>query len=131
MLDDVLNQTWRQPSVPEKTRLIEFGPFAAQNREKRGEGEPEALTFLGFTNYCGKRRSNRTFTVWRKTAKKRMVAKLHAIKAELRLRTLCKLQPARLSETHHNTHSLGLERALPVILRGEICGTRDARSCYG
>jgi hypothetical protein len=71
---------------PEKTRLIEFGRFAAQNREKRGEGKPETFTFLGFTHYCGKRRSNGAFTVWRKTAKKRMVAKLHAIKAELRLR---------------------------------------------
>jgi hypothetical protein len=64
---------------PEKTRLIEFGRFAAQNREKRGEGKPETFTFLGFTHYCGKRRSNGSFIVWRKTAKKRMVAKLHAI----------------------------------------------------
>ena len=71
---------------PEKTRLIEFGRFAAQNREKRGEGKPETFTFLGFTHYCGKRRSNGSFIVWRKTAKKRMVAKLQAIKAELRLR---------------------------------------------
>ena len=39
-----------------------------------------------FTQYCGKRRSNGSFIVWRKTAKKRMVAKLHALKAELRLR---------------------------------------------
>ena len=71
---------------PEKTRLIEFGRFAAQDREKRGEGKPETFTFLGFTHFCGKRRSNGSFTVWRKTAKKRMVAKLHAIKAELRQR---------------------------------------------
>ena len=71
---------------PEKTRLIEFGRFAAQDRERRGEGKPETFTFLGFTHFCGKRRSNGTFTVWRKTAKKRMVAKLQAIKAELRLR---------------------------------------------
>jgi hypothetical protein len=71
---------------PEKTRLIEFGRFAAQNRERRGEGKPETFTFLGFTHYCGKRRSNGAFTVWRKTAKKRLVAKLQALKAELRLR---------------------------------------------
>src|SRR3984957_8668138 len=71
---------------PEKTRLIEFGRFAARDREQRGEGKPETFTFLGFTHYCGKRRSNGTFTVWQKTAKKRMVAKLKAIKAELRLR---------------------------------------------
>jgi len=64
----------------------EFGRFAAQDRERRGEGKPETFTFLGFTHFCGKRRSNGTFTVWRKTAKKRMVAKLHALKAELRLR---------------------------------------------
>jgi RNA-directed DNA polymerase len=70
----------------EKTRLIEFGRFAAQDREQRGEGKPETFTFLGFTHYCGKRRSNGAFIVWRKTAKKRMVAKLHAIKAELRHR---------------------------------------------
>jgi group II intron reverse transcriptase/maturase len=68
---------------PEKTRLIEFGRFAARNRKQRGEGKPETFTFLGFTHYCGKRRSNGTFIVWRETAKKRMVAKLHAIKAEL------------------------------------------------
>jgi RNA-directed DNA polymerase len=71
---------------PEKTRLIEFGRFAARDREQRGEGKPETFTFLGFTHHCGKRRSNGTFIVWRKTAKKRMVAKLHAIKAELRRR---------------------------------------------
>jgi RNA-directed DNA polymerase len=71
---------------PEKTRLIEFGRFAARDREKRGEGKPETFTFLGFTHYCGKLRSNGAFTVWRKTAKKRMVAKLQAMKAELRRR---------------------------------------------
>jgi RNA-directed DNA polymerase len=43
---------------PEKTRLIEFGRFAAENRERRGEGKPETFTFLGFTHYRRKRRSN-------------------------------------------------------------------------
>ena len=38
-----------------KTRLIEFGRFAAQNRQQRGEGKTETFTFLGFTHYCGKR----------------------------------------------------------------------------
>jgi hypothetical protein len=68
---------------PEKTRLIQFGRFAAQNRKERGEGKPETFTFLGFTHYCGKRRKDGAFTVWRATAKKRMAAKLLAIKAEL------------------------------------------------
>ena len=45
----------------EKTRLIEFGRFAAPNREQRGEGKPETFTFLGFTHYCGKRRGNGAF----------------------------------------------------------------------
>src|SRR6266404_5199687 len=69
----------------EKTRLIEFGRYAAPNREKRGEGTPETFTFMGFTHFCGKRR-NGAFIVWRITAKKRMVAKLRAIKMELSYR---------------------------------------------
>src|SRR6266851_2348086 len=70
----------------EKTRLIEFGRFAVQNREQRGEGKPETFTFLGFTHYCGKRRKDGAFIVWRETAKKRLVAKLQAIKMELKRR---------------------------------------------
>ena len=65
---------------PEKTRLIEFGRFAALDRKQRGEGKPETFTFLGFTHYCGKRWKTGGFIVWRKTAKKRMVAKLQRIK---------------------------------------------------
>ena len=34
---------------PEKTRLIEFGRFAAKNRERRGLGKPETFNFLGFS----------------------------------------------------------------------------------
>src|SRR5438046_6663411 len=71
---------------PDKTRLIEFGRFAARDRKARGEGKPETFTFLGFTHYCGQRHKSGTFTVWRITAKKRMVAKLKAIKAELQRR---------------------------------------------
>jgi len=71
---------------PDKTRLIEFGRFAARDRKGRGEGKPETFTFLGFTHYCGQRHKSGTFTVWRITAKKRMVAKLKAIKAELQRR---------------------------------------------
>src|SRR3954471_11480811 len=59
---------------PEKTRLIEFGRFAALHRERRGEGKPETFTFLGFTHYCGIRRKDRAFILWRETAKKRMAA---------------------------------------------------------
>src|SRR6202171_1755962 len=70
----------------EKTRLIEFGRFATQNRARRGEGKPETFTFLGFTHYCGKRRKDGAFIVWRETAKKRLVAKLQVVKMELKRR---------------------------------------------
>ncbi len=68
---------------PEKTRLIEFGRLAAANRRQRGAGKPETFTFLGFTHYCGTN-SKGHFTVWRRTAAKRMKAKLLSIKQELR-----------------------------------------------
>jgi len=68
----------------EKTRLIEFGCFAAANREKRGEGKPESFDFLGFTHYCAKRRSDGGFTVRRKTIAKRLRAKLKDVRQKLR-----------------------------------------------
>ena len=71
---------------PEKTRLIEFGRFAARDRTQQGKGKPETFNFLGFTHYCGRRHKTDTFTVWRLTAKQRMVAKLKAIRTELRRR---------------------------------------------
>src|SRR5437660_3665051 len=70
---------------PEKTRLLEFGRYAAQNREKRGEGKPETFNFLGFTHICGKTRKGR-FTVYRQTIRKRMRTKLKEIKNELQQR---------------------------------------------
>jgi group II intron reverse transcriptase/maturase len=71
---------------PEKTRLLEFGPFAVENREKRGEGKPETFNFLGFTHICGRKRSNGRFTVLRQTIRKRLQAKLSEVKAELERR---------------------------------------------
>ena len=68
---------------PEKTRLIAFGRFAASDCRKRGKGKPETFAFLGFTHYCGTN-SKGHFVVWRRTLAKRMRAKLHAIKQELR-----------------------------------------------
>jgi len=66
----------------EKTRLIEFGRFAAENRQSRGDGKPEPFDFLGFTHVCGKTRKGR-FTVVRRPMKQRMRAKLRAIKQDL------------------------------------------------
>jgi RNA-directed DNA polymerase len=71
---------------PEKTRLLEFGPFAANNRHKRGEGKPETFDFLGFTHICAKKRSNGYFTVLRQTIRKRLQAKLSEVKLDLQRR---------------------------------------------
>src|SRR5580700_7422275 len=57
---------------PDKTRLLEFGPFAAENRKRRGQGKPETFDFLGFTHICGRRRSDGRFTVLRQTIRKRL-----------------------------------------------------------
>ena len=70
---------------PDKTRRIEFGRFAEENRERRGEGKPETFDFLGFQHISGKNRLGR-FTVRRKTIRKRMRAKLRKLKQELRVR---------------------------------------------
>jgi hypothetical protein len=70
---------------PEKTRLIEFGRFAAMNRERRGEGKPETFNFLGLTHICGKTRKGK-FQVVRQTMIQKMRAKLKELKIELRRR---------------------------------------------
>jgi group II intron reverse transcriptase/maturase len=70
---------------PDKTRLIEFGRFAAQNRAARGLGKPETFDFLGFTHICGRSRSGR-FQLKRITIARRMRAKLAEVKAQLRRR---------------------------------------------
>src|SRR5271165_2473289 len=70
---------------PDKTRLIEFGRFAEENRTRRGEGKPETFDFLGFTHISGNDRNGR-FTVKRMTIRKRMRAKLQEIKQQLRAR---------------------------------------------
>jgi RNA-directed DNA polymerase len=69
---------------PEKTRLMEFGRYAAERRVKRGEGKPETFNFLGFTHSCGKNHVTGGFIVHRKTIGKRMAAKLKDIRQKLR-----------------------------------------------
>ena len=68
---------------PEKTRLIEFGRYAASNRKRQGVGKPETFDFLGFTHICGTTRKGR-FAIVRLTVKKRMRATLTAIRERLR-----------------------------------------------
>jgi RNA-directed DNA polymerase len=67
---------------PDKTRLIEFGRFASDRRQRKGEGRPETFDFLGFTHCCGTDRKGR-FQLIRLTAKKRMRATMTAIRDAL------------------------------------------------
>jgi group II intron reverse transcriptase/maturase len=66
----------------DKTRLIEFGRFAADHRARRGESKPETFDFLGFTHICGRAKNGR-FIVRRLTVAKRLRATLHAIRDAL------------------------------------------------
>jgi len=66
----------------QKTRVIEFGRFAAERRSCRGQGKPETFNFLGFTHVCDRTRKGK-FTVLRRTMAKRMCAKLNDLKEKL------------------------------------------------
>jgi RNA-directed DNA polymerase len=70
---------------PDKTRRIEFGRYAEQNRKRRGKGRPETFDFLGFTHISGKNGKG-YFKVKRRTIRKRMRGKLQPIKQQLRKR---------------------------------------------
>ena len=74
----------------EKTKIIEFGRFAQENRRKRGEGKPETFEFLGFTHYCSKGKKG-CFRVKRKTSKKKLRSKMQEMKQWLKLRMHCKI----------------------------------------
>jgi group II intron reverse transcriptase/maturase len=66
----------------DKTRLIEFGRFAASNRSKRGLGKPETFDFLGFTHICGRSAQGR-FVLMRRSRRDRMRSTLRALKEAL------------------------------------------------
>jgi group II intron reverse transcriptase/maturase len=70
----------------EKTRLVEFGRYAAQRRAERGLGKPETFRFLGFTHVCGKARKSERFKLKRLTDSKRMRTKLRTLKGEIERR---------------------------------------------
>ena len=88
---------------PDKTRLLEFGRFAAIDRKKRGDGKPETFDFLGFTHICWRTRKGR-FRVQRQTMRKRFQAKLTEVAATFRKRW------------HWPTPKIG--RWLGVVVRG-------------
>jgi len=87
---------------PEKTRLIEFGAFAASNRKRDGRGKPDTFDFLGFTHVCGTTRRGR-FIVLRLTMRKRLRAKLREINTTLRQRL------------HHSVPEIGGWLALIIL----------------
>lgn len=64
----------------EKTKVLEFGRFARQNRERRGQGKPETFDFLGFTFYCGMDGKKQFFRCRVKTSKKKLRSKIKAMK---------------------------------------------------
>jgi group II intron reverse transcriptase/maturase len=90
----------------DKTRLIEFGRFAAENRKRKGKPKPETFDFLGFTHICGKTTKTGWFTVIRKTIKKRMRTKLQEIGAEL------------MRRRHEPVHVLG--KWLRLVVQGHF-----------
>jgi len=90
---------------PDKTRLIEFGRFAARNRASRGLGKPETFDFLGFTHICGTTK-NGWFALKRVTIAKRMRTALVRIRNELKRRM------------HQSVPELG--RWLASVVRGHM-----------
>ncbi|MCA1681257.1 MAG: group II intron reverse transcriptase/maturase, partial [Actinobacteria bacterium] len=106
--------------APEKTRLIEFGRYAAERRSARGLGKPETFGFLGFTHICAKTRNGR-FLLKRITNSKRMRAKQHQVKDELKRRR------------HHPIPEQG--QWLASVVRGHLAyyavpGNRDAVAAF-
>ena len=106
--------------APDKTRLIQFGRFAARDRARRGQGKPETFDFLGFKHCCSKTKNGR-FMLKRITIAKRMQAKLREVKDELRRRR------------HHSIPDQG--RWLASVLRGHyayyaVPGNSDAINAF-
>ena len=111
---------------PDKTRRIEFGRFAEQNRERRGEGKPETFDFLGFTHISGKNRLGQ-FTVRRKTIRKRMRAKLREIKQQLRERMHDPVPQTgkwlkSVVQGHFNYYAVPGNLDSPCVLRDRVLG---------
>jgi RNA-directed DNA polymerase len=98
----------------DKTRIVEFGRFAEQNRRGRGEGKPGTFNFLGFTHSCGKTRKGH-FTVLRQTMRQRWQAKLRTLKEELRRRMHT---PIREQGTYLRSVLLGHFRYYGVPMNG-------------
>ena len=109
----------------DKTRLIEFGRFAAIDRRRRDQGRPETFDFLGFTHCCGTDRRGQ-FRVIRLTAKKRMRATLAAIRAALMRRRhepVAVIGPwlNRVVRGYFNSHAVPTNLMRLDGFRSEVC----------
>ncbi len=109
---------------PDKTRLIEFGRFAAVNRQRRGQGKPETFDFLGFTHACVTRRVG-GFTIRRETIAKRLRSKLREVKETLmRHRHAPVVEQAswlrRVVQGYFNYHAVPGNRHVLDVLRTQI-----------
>ncbi len=118
---------------PDKTRLIEFGRFAAKRRRARGLRKPETFDFLGFTHICAKDRRGR-FKLKRVTSKKKMRAKQQAVKTEMRRRMHHPIPEqgnwlARVLQGHYNYYAVpDNSKALGEFRRWVIRSWRAALS---
>jgi group II intron reverse transcriptase/maturase len=109
---------------PEKTRLIEFGRYAAASRKQRGLGKPETFNFLGFTFICGKSRRGK-FLIKRKSRRDRMRTKLKEVKERLRR---CMHQPIptqgrwlrQVIGGYFRYHAVPTNRHALVVFRDEV-----------
>ena len=114
-----------------KTRLIEFGCFAAERRRERGQPRPATFDFLGFTHYCGKTREDR-FIVRRKTQGRRMIRKLKDLRRQMRWRKHWRLRDqqhwlAAVLRGHYAYYGItGNSRALDRFRREAIKAWRWA-----
>jgi RNA-directed DNA polymerase len=109
---------------PEKTRLIEFGRFAAERRKRRGLGKPETFNFLGFTFICGKTRQGK-FQIKRKTRADRMRVKLKMVQEEMRRRMHQPISQqgkwlGRVVRGYFNYHAVPTNSLALVAFRTEI-----------
>jgi RNA-directed DNA polymerase len=109
---------------PDKTRLLQFGRYAAQNRIRKGLGKPETFDFLGFTHICGKSRAGQ-YQIKRQTSRKRLVAKLVQVK-EVLMRHRHKSIPEQgtwlrsVVRGYFNYHAVPLNFAALTKFRWEI-----------
>ena len=110
----------------EKTRILEFGRYAAERRARRGQRRPETFDFLGFTHICAVTRTNPHFTIRRLTIASRMRATLKAIRHDLMKRRHAPISEtgawlARVVQGYLNYHAVPGNLKRLGMYRAEVC----------